>query len=469
MTTHAAKFAALLTEAVFRIKGLTSRPIEVIQDELGYAIGKKGGASIERWRQGYVPANLSDLEALARELAKQIDFNSAWFEEFLSYGGHPQPERLCNELFPREEEPQPLATIIYLKPTVEVRRKNSTRLILADFGMPLYRDDIIYTHIGAMAHIICNNGLLFEVIEERNLTVDCQSKTNDERILGNWQAVIGERLLQFSRLPIPAEANLTGLAEAEAAIQNMVLDENGRAYLLAQLYRRRGLWEAAADQLAWLTKTKGIISAYLSQQLGDLYFAADLFTQAEENYRRALDAAQASSDESAQAAARVGLNRVTYVREVEQQAFLEYVHSLAKEIILTMAPDLIDEFQEIVDIFFERVVELGGQFRLGSSRAPALGFGSGEIGIPLQILAATYMATQSLTDELSAQEIETYLETGNLHKKLQQQAENAARQAARLNRRQARDFAERYTLLVERNPAILQELTKNRASSSKKP
>ena len=44
---NGAKFAALLTEAILRIKGLTAKPIEVIQDELGYAIGKRGGASLE--------------------------------------------------------------------------------------------------------------------------------------------------------------------------------------------------------------------------------------------------------------------------------------------------------------------------------------------------------------------------------------------------------------------------------------
>ena len=62
------RFAVLLTAAVHRIKWLEGKPVAVIHDELGYALGKQGGAMIEHWRKGHVPVRLSDMEMLAQVL-----------------------------------------------------------------------------------------------------------------------------------------------------------------------------------------------------------------------------------------------------------------------------------------------------------------------------------------------------------------------------------------------------------------
>jgi hypothetical protein len=94
------KFAALLTEGIYKIRFAESKNIRLIQDELGYALGKQGGTSIEYWRKGQIPARLSDVEKLAQEIVKRAHLERAWLEKFLQSADHPAPEKLCDELFP---------------------------------------------------------------------------------------------------------------------------------------------------------------------------------------------------------------------------------------------------------------------------------------------------------------------------------------------------------------------------------
>ncbi|NJN92818.1 MAG: protein kinase [Anaerolineales bacterium] len=83
----------------------------------------------------------------------------------------------------------PLATIIDVKPEVNVKRANSDRLLPADFGLYLYSGDVVNTYAGAAATLICGNGLLFELPEQSNLTVACQ-ESSDARLLGRLEAVL---------------------------------------------------------------------------------------------------------------------------------------------------------------------------------------------------------------------------------------------------------------------------------------
>lgn len=102
--TQSHKFAQLLTEAIHTIRIHESKTIKkttrIVQDELGYAIGREGGSCIEYWRKGYVPAAVDDVERLARELVKRGGLNRESLEQFLSSAGHPQPGSLCDQLFP---------------------------------------------------------------------------------------------------------------------------------------------------------------------------------------------------------------------------------------------------------------------------------------------------------------------------------------------------------------------------------
>ena len=77
-----------------------AKTIQLVQDELGQVLWKKGGASIAHWRKGYLPSKLSDVESLAREIVRRGRLDRAWLEQFLRSADHPNPTALCDELFP---------------------------------------------------------------------------------------------------------------------------------------------------------------------------------------------------------------------------------------------------------------------------------------------------------------------------------------------------------------------------------
>jgi len=138
-------------------------------------------------------------------------------------------------------------------------------------------------------------------------------------------------------------------------------------------------------------------------------------------------------------------------------SFADYVRSLAEELVATTTPHLMDDLRAIMDVFFERVGKLGRRFTLGSSFAPALGFGAGEVPEALKVLASTYATTQVLTEALSPEEIVAQARAGQLQETLRRQAEKAARNLG-FRPRQARAFAEKYAELAGRDPEALQKL-----------
>lgn len=107
----AEKFAQLLTTAVHQIRlqeaKTTKKTIQMVQDELGYALGREGGSCIEYWRKGHFPAELDDVEKLAQELVKRGGLATRGeLELFLASADHPHPAKLGDLLFaalPAEE------------------------------------------------------------------------------------------------------------------------------------------------------------------------------------------------------------------------------------------------------------------------------------------------------------------------------------------------------------------------------
>ncbi len=92
-------FGQLLSKGIHRIKQLESKPIGVIQDELGYALGKEtGGSSIEHWRKGFIPGELSDLAALVKEIVRRTDLDTAWALKLLTAAQFPYAEQFCQDL-----------------------------------------------------------------------------------------------------------------------------------------------------------------------------------------------------------------------------------------------------------------------------------------------------------------------------------------------------------------------------------
>ena len=134
----------------------------------------------------------------------------------------------------------------------------------------------------------------------------------------------------------------------------------------------------------------------------------------------------------------------------------EYVRDLTEELIARKAPHLMAEVQAIADVFFERVAALGERFTPQAGLAPVLGPGD-ETTEALQILAATYVATQSVVADLSPREIEAQARTGQLTGSLRHRAEQVARDLG-LSSREAQAFAEEYAELVCQDPHVLQEL-----------
>ena len=98
--TTANLFAQLLTEAIYHIRHRESKNVQTVQDELGYALGKRGGSSIEYWRKGFLPAKQSDLENLTRLVVQRAGFSADWAAKFLASAGHPYPASFLGQLFP---------------------------------------------------------------------------------------------------------------------------------------------------------------------------------------------------------------------------------------------------------------------------------------------------------------------------------------------------------------------------------
>ena len=99
MSQSPEKFAQFLTEGIHQIRLNEDKAISIVQDELGYALGRKGGSAVERWRKGYLPPKAEDVELLAQILIQRGRFDRAWTEAFLESAGYPQSQALCDQLF----------------------------------------------------------------------------------------------------------------------------------------------------------------------------------------------------------------------------------------------------------------------------------------------------------------------------------------------------------------------------------
>lgn len=78
-------FGQLLTEGLYRIKLQEGKPLSVIQDELGYAIGRDaGGSPLAYWRRGNVPTNIQEFVNLLQHMVRRGNINREWIERLVS-------------------------------------------------------------------------------------------------------------------------------------------------------------------------------------------------------------------------------------------------------------------------------------------------------------------------------------------------------------------------------------------------
>ncbi|MEM7800028.1 MAG: tetratricopeptide repeat protein [Chloroflexota bacterium] len=94
------KFAKLLTEAIYQIRLREHKNIAIVQDEVGYAIGREGGSPIEYWRKGHVPKEREEIELLSQELVDRGNLEKEWLIAFLDAAEYILPEPLIQDLYP---------------------------------------------------------------------------------------------------------------------------------------------------------------------------------------------------------------------------------------------------------------------------------------------------------------------------------------------------------------------------------
>jgi hypothetical protein len=114
MSVNSAKFAELLTKAVRQIHVRENKPLSIIQDELGQAVGKSGSSAIEHWRKGNIPKSPT-MRQLAEQIARRDGLSPIETQSFLVCGGMSRTEAqaLCEEWFDGQTSspvaPKPLA------------------------------------------------------------------------------------------------------------------------------------------------------------------------------------------------------------------------------------------------------------------------------------------------------------------------------------------------------------------------
>jgi hypothetical protein len=167
-----AQFADLLSEAVHRIRLCEyNKPISVIHDELGYALGRQGGTAIAYWRKGHVPKP-ADLEKLARELIRRSDLDRAWLQRFLQAAHYPYPENLLAALFPTEMDvhsiamhtpPAPVSNLPFRAPHFQlIGRDSEQQELLARLADPSGPPILAVDGAGGMG----KSALLYQVAVE---------------------------------------------------------------------------------------------------------------------------------------------------------------------------------------------------------------------------------------------------------------------------------------------------------------
>jgi hypothetical protein len=144
----------------------------------------------------------------------------------------------------------------------------------------------------------------------------------------------------------------------------------------------------------------------------------------------------------------------------------EYVRALAGQILAAVAPAQAVELADIATPFFGYVDARGGRFALDGGFALTLGHLGGTSGglSALEVLAASYLATDALTRTLSPEALEAQRASGQLRETASTHASRAA-QALQLDEEQARTFAEWYADLMTDDVAALHALLSGRGDN----
>ena len=109
------EFGQLLSVGIHHISTRENKQLQIVEDELGYAVKRNGCSAIRYWRQGHLPSKSADVETLARAIVQRGRVDRTWLERFLRSANHPNLTGICDELFPNyrhQHLPSPLTELI---------------------------------------------------------------------------------------------------------------------------------------------------------------------------------------------------------------------------------------------------------------------------------------------------------------------------------------------------------------------
>lgn len=264
--TRSETFRELLTKAIYRISACESgKPIGVIQDELGYALQKRGGSAIDYWRQGNLPKS-SDVEKLAREIVKRSDLGVVWLQQFLESANFPYPQGMCQELFPESGNAIPSTSVTSsaaksgVMLPMRLYRTLVGRQALVDELITVLRDPDSRWSVGidgiggvgktalALEVVVqCKKRQLFEVIVWFSLNTDSMQSVANNVPTSNRQN--GDSLFEVVLNAVATqidEGNIAHLAEHEKAKWVHALLQRQRTLLVLDDLQVAG---SAQDQL----------------------------------------------------------------------------------------------------------------------------------------------------------------------------------------------------------------------------
>ncbi len=161
------EFGQLLTEGIRHICAREGKHMQVVEDELGYAVKRRGSSAIRYWRQGHRPGDAAIVEALAREIVQRGRLGRTWLERFLHNANYADPGTLCNEIFPNHRTqhlPTPLTALIGREQDVSAvlarLKDNHVRLITLT-GAPGVGKTRLALQVSAEARQLFSDGLTF--------------------------------------------------------------------------------------------------------------------------------------------------------------------------------------------------------------------------------------------------------------------------------------------------------------------
>ncbi len=164
-------FGELLTEGIRYICARENKPMQIVQDELGYAAGRNGSSVIRYWRQGHLPSKPSDVESLARAIVQRGRVDRAWLERFLYSASFPNAAGLCDDLFPSHRHqhlPSPPTELIGREreaTDLMERLQNSHTRLLTLTGSPGVGKTRLALHLASVLHPTFEGGVVFASLD----------------------------------------------------------------------------------------------------------------------------------------------------------------------------------------------------------------------------------------------------------------------------------------------------------------